>query len=300
MKCTIIITSFNEPKTIGKAINSFINQKINYSYELIVVAPDEETKRIVKNYKNKKIKYFKDPGKGKAFALNLVFKKIFNKDKDNILIFSDGDVFVSENSVNEIIKKFEDEDTGAATGRPIAINAKEKMVDYFSNLLLDAGAHKARLEFNKKNKFLECTGYLFAIRNGLIDNIPHLDVAEDSIIPYLIWKQGYKIKYSPESKVYVKYPSTLREFIKHRKRAGVGSHSKLKKYYKDFPKMKSFFNEIQMGAIWALRYPKSIKEFIWTIFLFFIRFYIWFIYYFEAIFKKKKYTDAWERIESTK
>ena len=298
MKATIIITSFNEPRTVGKAIDSFINQKINYPYEIYVVAPDKETENIIKNYKD--IKYFKDPAKGKAFALNLILKKIFNKNKEHIIIFSDGDVFVSDNSVNELMKKFKDEKIGAVTGRPVAINNKKTMVNYFSNLLLDAGAHKARLEFDKKDKFLECTGYLFAIRNGLVEQIPYLDVAEDSIIPYLIWNRGYKIKDAPEAEVNVKYPSTLKDFIKQRKRAGVGSHSKLTKYYKDFPKMKSFLNEIKMGFFWALSYPKTIKEFIWTICLFFIRLYIWFIYYFEAVFKKKVYSDSWERVDSTK
>ena len=40
---SIIITSFHEPRTIGKAIESFINQDIREKYELIVAAPDKET-----------------------------------------------------------------------------------------------------------------------------------------------------------------------------------------------------------------------------------------------------------------
>ena len=40
---SIIITSFKEHKTIGRAIDSILNQKINYEYEILVVAPDEET-----------------------------------------------------------------------------------------------------------------------------------------------------------------------------------------------------------------------------------------------------------------
>ena len=295
---SIVITSFREPKTIGKAMESFVNQDIEEKYELFVCAPDEETLNVARTYqmRNRNIKIFKDPGKGKAYALNLIFPKL----KGEIIIFSDGDVYVSENSINEILKFFQNEKIGAVSGRPVAINGKNNMVDYFSNLLLDAGAHSVRLEFDKKNKFLECTGYLFAIRNNLIEKIPYLDTAEDSIIPYLIWKQGYKISYAPEAKVYVKYPSNLKDFVKQRKRAGVGSHSKLTKYYPDFPRMKSFTNEIKKGTISALQYPQNIKEFFWTLMLFPIRFYIWFIYYFEASFKKKFYGDAWERIESTK
>lgn len=295
---SIVITSFNEPESIKKAVKAILDNKIKEKYELIVVAPDKSTEKIVSEFKkrNKQIKYFKDPGKGKAFALNLVFKVL----KGRIWIFSDGDVYVGNNSINEILELFKDEKVGCVCGRPMAVNSKDKMVDYFSNLLLDAGAHKIRQEFVKKNKFIECTGYLFSIRKNLIKEIPHLDVAEDSIIPYLVWKKGYKISYSPEAKVYVKYPSNLRDFIRQRKRAGVGSHSKLKKYYEDFPKMKSFANEIKNGLLWVFEYPKNYKEFIWTFVLFPIRLYIWFIYYFEVFLKGKSYGDGWERIESTK
>ena len=81
---SIVITSFNEPKTIGKAIESFLVQKISEKYELIVCAPDEKTLNIAKEYqiKNKQIEIFKDPGKGKSFALNLLLPKL----KGRILI----------------------------------------------------------------------------------------------------------------------------------------------------------------------------------------------------------------------
>lgn len=45
---SIIITSFKEPDTIGKAIDSIISQKINYDYELIISAPDIETLNALK------------------------------------------------------------------------------------------------------------------------------------------------------------------------------------------------------------------------------------------------------------
>jgi len=293
MKTSLIITAFKEPQ-VETAILAALNQNTNYKYDIIVSAPDKETEEIIKKYL--KVKLFKDPGKGKSFALNLLFKKI----KSDILILTDGDVFISENAIEEILKKFKDEKVGCVTGRPVAINKKTKMIDYFSNLLLDAGAHKIRQLNYKKNKFIECTGYLFAIRNGIIKENPHLDVAEDSIIPYLIWKKGYRIAYAEKALVYVKYPSTLKDFIKQRKRAGVGSHSKLDFYYPDFPRVKTFKNEILKGTLWALSYPKNIKEFFWTLTLFPIRLYIWFIYYFEAKFKKKYYKDGWDRINSTK
>ena len=294
---SVIITAFNEPN-VNEAIDSVLNQNIDEDYELIVAAPDKQTEDLVKRYReeHKQVKYFKDPGKGKSFALNLLFKEV----KGDILILTDGDLILDKDSISEILKVFEDENVGCVSGRPISTNPKDNMLGYWSHLLYDAGAHRIRKEKSENGQFLECTGYLFAFRNnGIVKDIP-MDVAEDSIIPYYFWKNGYKVKYAEDAKVYVQNPDNLKDFIKQRKRAGAGSHSKLKLHEPDFPKMKSFINEIKKGSVWALSYPKSIKEFVWTLCLFPTRLYIWVSYYYDWKFKKKGYQDGWEKAESTR
>ena len=101
---SIIITAFNEP-LVEKTIFSILNQTIEEPYELIIAAPDKRTKKIVKELSktHQQLKYFKDPGKGKVFALNQVFKIT----EGRILILTDGDLYLGNNSINEIIKKFE-------------------------------------------------------------------------------------------------------------------------------------------------------------------------------------------------
>jgi len=288
---SIVITAYKEEKTIGKCIESFLNQKINDKYEIIVSCPDEGTAKIAGKYKN--VKVFKDPGKGKSFALNLLFRQL----KGDIWFFTDGDNFVGNNSVNEILKLFINKKVGVVGGRPVSMNDKNNMMGYWSHLLVDS-ANKLRIRLSKQNKFLELSAYLFAFRKGVIKDIP-VDVAEDAIIPYLFWKKGYEIKYAPKAEVYVKNPTNLKDWIKQRKRTA-DAHTKLTKYIKNFPKIKSFSNELKKGTFLALSYPKSIKEFYWTFLLFFFRAYIWFSLFFDLKFKKKEYIDGWERVESTK
>ena len=111
---SIIVTSFHEHH-LEKSIISLVNQKTNYNYEIIVVSPDKEARELTNKYN---IKYFFDPGKGKSYALNLAFKEI----KSDILILTDGDVFVNENVVEEFMKNFKDSKVGVVTGRPIPID----------------------------------------------------------------------------------------------------------------------------------------------------------------------------------
>ncbi len=297
-KLTVVITAFKEPK-LGEAIKSVLRQNIIYPYEILVSVPDKESIGVVKNYmkKYKQVKLFKDPGKGKSFALNMLFKSLKNNGSE-VIIFTDGDVTLEDHSVNEVAKSFQDQFVGCVTGRVISSDNRENKFGYWSHLLADAGAHRMRKELDEKGEFLECSGYLFAFRNnGVISQIP-LDVAEDSIIPYLFWKKGYKIKYAEKAKVSVKNPTHFSDWIKQRKRTAK-AHETLTKYAPDFPRVKSFKNEASR-IFWALQYPKNAREMKWTLELISARLYMWANVFYDTRLKGKSYADAWERSESTK
>src|SRR3989338_978644 len=118
----IIITSYNEPKATARAVNAFLNQKIKDNFEIIVVDPFPEVEEYIKkNIKNKNVKFFLDPGEGKSYALNILFQEYAGNEND-IFILTDGDVYVSNNTVKEILKKFEDKEVGCVTGKPVSLD----------------------------------------------------------------------------------------------------------------------------------------------------------------------------------
>lgn len=295
-KIILLITAFKEPKTIGKAIESAINQKTSYDYEILISAPDKETLDISKKYakKNKNIKLFKDPGKGKSFALNLIFKKI----KTDVLILTDGDVWISENSVEEISNMFLDPEIGCVTGRPFPVESKKTKFGFWANFLFEA-AHKMRKQSANKDSLIECSGYLFAFKKEKLNEIP-LDVAEDTVIPYYFWEKGYKVGYSDRALVYVKNSTNRKDWITQKVRTSK-AHETLEKYVdiKTTPRVKTFWNEFK-GITWLFKYPKNSKEVLWSFDLAFSRFYVWLKVFIDTKFKSKNYNDSWERIESTK
>lgn len=294
-KITLLITAFKEPN-IAKAIEAALNQKTKYKYNIILSAPDKETLDIAKKYskKHKNFKIIEDPGKGKSFALNLAFKKIRN----DILILTDGDVYISKNSIEEITNIFSDPKIGCLSGRPVPQESRDNKFGYFAHFLFDS-ANKIRKRAFEKRDFIECTGYLFAFRKKIIDNIP-TDVSEDAIIPYIFKQKGYDIGYAEKAEVYVKNPNNLKDWIKQKTRTHK-AHEKLDLYAdtKNIPKIKSFKTESK-GIFWLLKYPRNFKEILWTIELILARLFTWIKYFFEAKLFNKKYSDAWERVESTK
>ncbi len=289
---TIIITSFKEPKTIGKAIECFLQQNIP-NCELIVSAPDKETLDVASKYKQ--VKVIKDKGVGKTAALNSLLPTV----KGDIIILTDGDVFVSKNSIKNIMKEFKDEGVGCVTGMPCSLNNRNNLFGYWSHLLTYA-AHKMRLKRHNKGEFLEASGYLWAFRNnGVVKQIPR-QTAEDSIIPMMFYMKGYKIKYAESAKVYIKYPNNMSEFLEQKERTAKG-HETLGRYVdiNKIPRMKSLRNEI-LESYTLFLFPKNIKELLWTLWLFPFRLYTWLLSFFNLYIKKNTKVDGWTAVKSTK
>lgn len=291
---SIIITSYKEPRTIGRAIEAFLKNKIKEKYEILVVAPDKETLDIARQYsrKNKEIKVLQDPGKGKPTALALAFKEA----KGDFLVLSDGDVFVSNDSVNLLLENFKDKFIGGVTARVVSTNPKDKMLGYWA-YLLTSGFHEHRMSSLKYQKNTVLSGYLYAMRGKVIKKIPENSLADDAVISHLIQNKGYKTTYEPRARVFVKYPTNLQDWISQKKRTA-GRIYQLSKTFK-FSKTKSFFGEINAGMK-TLSRIKTMKQVYWFIKLSIMKFYIWYKVLFDYKLRRSSLEETWTRIESTK
>ena len=291
----IIITSYNEPKATLRAVNTFLEQTKRKDLRITVVDPFQEVEEFLrKNIKDKRFNFYLDPGEGKSYALNLLFQELGSDNKEDIFISTDGDVHVSDNAIEEIEKSFKDKQVGVVTARPVAIDSRNTKYGYWSHLVFD-GIDKVRKKLSKNKKFFEASGYLFAIRKAVIFDFP-IEASEDSVIAYLFWKKGYKIKYLPQIEVYVKNPDNWKDWLIQKIR-NVKGHENLDKIFPDMPRTKSFFNEIKQGTLFAIRYPNNIKEIFWTKQLFAARLYLYLIS-FKQLRKKQKYSDGWREQET--
>lgn len=289
---SVIVTAYKEEKTIGKAIDSILKNNLS-NYEIIVIAPDEPTLNVAKEYsrKFKNIKLLKDPQKGKPLALNIAVSKA----KGDILILTDGDVFVSEDSLKPLIEPFKNTNIGAVSGNPVSTDNKDNMMGYWAYLLTNV-ANDWRKNLLKKYQRFFCSGYLFAIRKKLFPKLPEELLSEDGFISYSVYKNNYLISYSPESKVYIKYPDNFNDWIIQKKRSA-GGYNQIKKLTHE--ELRSFSKE-SFGVFYFFKYVSSPKEFLWLISLFFSRVYLWFLIYKDINLKNKSREEIWKRVESTK
>jgi cellulose synthase/poly-beta-1,6-N-acetylglucosamine synthase-like glycosyltransferase len=292
---SIIITAFKEPETIKRSIISFAEQNYlkNNKHEIIVVAPDKETinsaSELKKKYKNLLI--FRDSGGGKPSAMNFIFKKA----KGKVLIFSDGDVYVSNNSVENLVKHLEDEKIGAVSGRPISINPVDQKYGYWAYVLTEIANERRKYAVQKGFRFF-CSGYLFAIRRELFPKLNEELLSEDGFISNEVYKAGKRISYSEKSEVFVKYPDNFKDWIKQKRRSA-GGYNQIRML--SGIKIRSFGSESK-GIFGFFKYIRSLKEFIWIVLLIFSRIYLWGNIYFSVNIKKKRREELWKRVDSTK
>jgi cellulose synthase/poly-beta-1,6-N-acetylglucosamine synthase-like glycosyltransferase len=306
---SIIITAWKEQDSIGKCIYTLV-QDLDIDFELLLGCPDIETYTAAKQvmdyvHMSDKLKWVQDPGKGKPYALNL----LMDQAQGEIWLFGDGDTYFGEEVVAKLLKHLEDPQVQAVTGRPISQDDRGTMMEYYGHLLTDAADHKRRIDlggaggrssvFVKKRPFFPVSGYLFAMRATALR--PPADcLVEDAYFSYSIHNAGGKINYEPEAQVFVKFPKTLSDYFKQKKRS-VGGYVQLWKYgiVKPETNTRSFGRELEY--FWfPIRYAQNARELIWSLLLYPIRAWLWLRIFWERRILHKDFSKTWVRIESTK
>jgi cellulose synthase/poly-beta-1,6-N-acetylglucosamine synthase-like glycosyltransferase len=310
---SIIITSWKEPKTIGKCIRCIADKKysgLNSDFEIIQLSPDSDTLqaglKVAKDLKLSSKEYIQiqDPRKGKPSALKLAFKKA----KGDIWILTDGDTYFEKGSVKYMLEPFENSNVGGVSGRPVSVDKKNNMMGYLGHLLSDAAHHRRVTTMNTKEgnyylsntSFFPMSGYIMATRKIDFD-IPSNVLADDAYISYSIRNRGKQIAYSPNAICYVKFPTNLKDYYKQKVRS-LGGFMQLKQFgvFKKDKQSRNIFIEFKY-SLFVLQYATNFKEFFWSLTLFPIRLITWIKIYWERVILKKDMPKlGWERIESTK
>ena len=292
---SVIITAFREPATVGRAIEAFLHQLPNEA-ELLVVCPDAATAAVVDDYVARfaVVGRVTDPQQGKPAALNVGLEAA----RGDVVVLSDGDVVVAEDALGPLLAPFEDPRVGAVSGRPVSVSPRDTLLGYWSHLLTEAGAHQTRLARDRAGRFLVCSGYLFALRRELIAHVPEDALAEDAVITHLIARQGHRIRYAPRARVFVKYPTTYRDWLRQRVRSAGGY---AQDYVRKSPlRMRSAKLEILHGTPLALRYPRDPREFLWTLLLFAARLHLWLLVLIHVRLLHRPLAALWQRVDTTK
>ena len=104
MRITIITVCYNRKNTIGKAIQSVLNQNYdNIEYIIIDGNSTDGTKEVIESYGDAISRYISEPDKGMYDAIN---KGLTLATGDVIGLMHSDDEFYDQNAINKIVDCF--------------------------------------------------------------------------------------------------------------------------------------------------------------------------------------------------
>jgi cellulose synthase/poly-beta-1,6-N-acetylglucosamine synthase-like glycosyltransferase len=224
IKCSVGITAYNEEANIGQLLQAMLDQRV-YSVEIseiIVVASgcEDRTADIVQKYMSKdpRIKLIiQECREGKTSAVNLFLQQA----KEDICVLESGDTLPGQDSIEKMVRMFEDPQVGMTGAHKVPVNAPQQIIGYLSHLRLKL-EHQLCLEIPR-------TGELIAFRK-VFDHIPRDVAMDEAFVEALIIKRGMQVCYAPDAVVFNMGPETLSDFVRQRRRNFAG-HLYLKDKY---------------------------------------------------------------------
>lgn len=224
---TIIIPSHNEGRYIGECIESVIAARFKGKKEIIVVddGSRDNTIEIAKNYIGK-IKLITKRHTGKSDSIN----RAISLSKGELIAVVDGDSFIHENSLQEIVKEIERENVAAATG-VIKVRNRKKFICMWMHIE-QLYSSLMRHIFSKINANIVTPGPLSVYRKKELLKVGKFGTkgyAEDVDVTIRLIKKGYKIRFTENAVSETNMPYDTRGFFLQRTRLARGLINILKR-----------------------------------------------------------------------
>jgi poly-beta-1,6-N-acetyl-D-glucosamine synthase len=215
-RCSVGVMAYNEETNIAAAIAAVLGQELTAGHiaEVIVVASgcDDRTVPIVSDLarRDSRIRLIEQKCReGKASAINLFIDAATSP----VLLMVGADVLVENGTIDALLRHFEDPGVGMAGGHPIPVNPETTFL-----------GHAVHLQWRLHDRIARESpklGEIVAFRN-VVPSIP-TDTAVDEIsIQALVTQLGYRLVYEPQAIVYNRGPTTVRDFLRQRRRIHSG------------------------------------------------------------------------------
>lgn len=224
IRCSVGITAHNEEKNIGKLLDAMSHQKLSQVaiMEIIVVASGctDRTVEIIREHASQdaRIKLFvQENREGKTSAINVFLQNA----REDICVLESGDTLPREDSIENLVKLFENPSVGMTGAQKVPVNVPEHIVGYMSHLRLQM-EHQLCLEIPR-------TGELIAFRK-VFTHLPPDVAMDEAFVEAIVIKRGLEVHYAPDALVYNMGPETLSEFVMQRRRNYAG-HLHLRRKY---------------------------------------------------------------------
>jgi cellulose synthase/poly-beta-1,6-N-acetylglucosamine synthase-like glycosyltransferase len=214
---SVVMPTFNEESIIASRLDSLL--KTTYPKEkmeiLVVDSSDDNTPSIIESYSRRypMIRLIHDTERrGLATALNQAFKLC----KGEIVVKTDADLVLADNTLDEVVSRFTDPRIGAVTGKlNVANQAASREVRYRS---MQETIQKAETYIDSVFMAHSFAAY----RRHVMKEYKPKEYGDETIQTIHIRKQGYRVIYDPKSNFYENFPENGKERLRQKIRRSEG------------------------------------------------------------------------------
>jgi len=224
IRCSVGVTAYNEEANIGALLDALIAQHLFLVEisEIIVVASGctDNTVPIVESYAaaHPFIKLHIQPKReGKTAAINVFLANA----TERICVLESGDTLAHEDAVEHLVRMFADPSVGMTGAHKTPVNTPDHLAGLFTHLRLRL-EHQLCLEIPR-------LGEMIAFRK-VFDHIPPDVAMDEAFVEALVVERGMQVRYAPDAIVYNTGPTSVRDFVRQRRRNHAG-HLYLKSKY---------------------------------------------------------------------
>ncbi len=226
----VVVCAYNEEHNIGPLLTDLIKERVD---EIVVVASGctDTTVEIVREYEAKHRNVtlvVEEKRSGKTSAVNLALRLV----RSDFLIFLPADVRPAEGSISKLITGFKPE-VGIRVGRPSPIDERSNTMGKLSHLMWTLH-NRTLMELSAKGDLGHASGEFFAIRRGIISELPSYVVNEDAYIAIVARRAGFRIEFEDNAIAYMRGPGTVSDYVSQRRRVHFG-HIQVMKSTGNYP-----------------------------------------------------------------
>jgi biofilm PGA synthesis N-glycosyltransferase PgaC len=222
---TIVIAAYNEWACLDAKITNTLSLSYPNERKSIFVVTDGSTdgsEILVSHYPEVKL-FHESERKGKAAAINRVLPFL----PSGIVLFTDANVLLNEDALNQIVVHFNDPLIGAVAGEKKVSNGKERGAVAVEGLYwkYESMIRKADADIHSVTG---AVGELLALRTGLIKQIPEGIICDDLYMSLQVIDQRYRVGYTDKAYGIEDYSFSIAQEWKRKIRIAAGSIQMIK------------------------------------------------------------------------
>ncbi len=229
---SILISAFNEEEVIENKIRSIFTTRYPVSKLEVLIGSDhssDKTNEIVEKLLPEfpAIRFFPfHQRRGKGNVVN----ELYQNSTGSVLILTDANVMLDENTIFELVKFFKDESVGLVDSQMMNTNMHPSGISYQEKAYISREVLIKQHESILWGTMMGPFGGCFALRSKLFEPVPKNFLVDDFYINMKVLEKGYYCINNLDAMVYEDISNNLSDEFRRKVRISTGNFQNLRRF----------------------------------------------------------------------